>query len=95
MEKRLIQKEENGQALHQPGQQGEGIKKKERDLDIQEEETAVLKKEVNKLYEEQRLKLEKISGAILLSRQKVKELIIKQYGRRSPARIGAKTETDR
>jgi ribonuclease Y len=77
MEKRLIQKEENlDKRYSNLDNKEKELKKKERDLDIQEEETAVLKGQVHKLYEEQRLKLEKISG---LTVQEAKELIIKQY----------------
>ena len=77
MEKRLIQKEENlDKRYSNLDNKEKELKKKERDLDIQEEETAALKNSVNKLYEEQRLKLEKISG---LTVQEAKELIIKQY----------------
>jgi ribonucrease Y len=77
MEKRLIQKEENlDKRYSNLDNKEKELKKKERDLNILEEETAVLKNEVNKLHEEQRLKLEKISG---LTVQEAKELIIKQY----------------
>ena len=77
MEKRLIQKEENLDKRYTNLENTEKeLKKKERDLAIQEEENAAVKISVNKLYEEQRLKLEKISG---LSVQEAKELIIKQY----------------
>ncbi len=77
MEKRLIQKEENLDKRYTNLENKEKeLKKKERDLAIQEEENAAVKSSVNKLYEEQRLKLEKISG---LSVQEAKELIIKQY----------------
>jgi ribonuclease Y len=77
MEKRLIQKEENlDKRYSNLDNKEKELKKKERDLDIQEEETAALKNKVNKLYEEQRLMLEKISG---LTVQEAKELIIKQY----------------
>jgi ribonuclease Y len=77
MEKRLIQKEENlDKRYSNLDNKEKELKKKERDLDIQEEETAALKVSVNKLYEEQRLMLEKISG---LTVQEAKELIIKQY----------------
>jgi ribonuclease Y len=76
-EKRLIQKEENlDKRYTNLDNKEKELKKKERDLDIQEEEIAVLKGEVGKLHEEQRLKLEKISG---LTVQEAKELIIKQY----------------
>ncbi len=77
MEKRLIQKEENlDKRYSNLDNKEKELKKKERELDIQEEETAVLKSQVNKLYEEQRLKLEEISG---LTVQEAKELIIKRY----------------
>jgi ribonuclease Y len=77
MEKRLIQKEENLDKRYNNLENKEKeLKKKERDLAIQEEENAAVKSSVNKLYEEQRLKLEKISG---LSVQEAKEMIIKQY----------------
>jgi ribonuclease Y len=77
MEKRLIQKEENlDKRYSNLDNKEKELKKKERDLVIQEEETAALKVSVNKLYEEQRLMLEKISG---LTVQEAKELIIKQY----------------
>jgi ribonuclease Y len=77
MEKRLIQKEENlDKRYSNLDNKEKELKKKERDLDIQEEETAVLKSKVNNLYEEQRLKLEEISG---LTVQEAKELIIKKY----------------
>ncbi|MBN2399036.1 MAG: ribonuclease Y [Candidatus Aminicenantes bacterium] len=77
MEKRLIQKEENlDKRYSNLDNKEKELKKKERELDLQEEETAVLKNKVNKLYEEQRLKLEQISG---LTVQEAKELIIKRY----------------
>jgi ribonuclease Y len=77
MEKRLIQKEENlDKRYTNLDNKEKELKKKERDLTIQEEEIAAVKSSVNKLFEEQRLKLEKISG---LTVQEAKELIIKQY----------------
>jgi ribonuclease Y len=77
MEKRLIQKEENlDKRYSNLDNKEKELKKKERELDIQEEETAALKNQVNKLYEEQRLKLEEISG---LTVQEAKELIIRRY----------------
>lgn len=77
MEKRLIQKEENlDKRYSNLDNKEKELKKKERDLDIQEKGTADLKNSVTKLHEEQRLKLEKISG---LTVQEAKELIIKQY----------------
>ncbi len=77
MEKRLILKEENlDKRYTNLDNKEKELKKKERDLAIQEEEIAAVKSSVNKLHEEQRLKLEKISG---LTVQEAKELIIKQY----------------
>ncbi len=77
MEKRLIQKEENLDKRYVNLENKEkDLKKKERDLDLQEEEIAALKTQVNQLHEEQRLKLEKISG---LTVQEAKDLIIRQY----------------
>jgi ribonuclease Y len=76
-EKRLIQKEENLDKRYTNLENKEKeLKKKEHDLALQEEEVTALKSQVNQLYEEQRLKLEKISG---LTVQEAKELIIKQY----------------
>lgn len=77
MEKRLIQKEENlDKRYSNLDNKEKELKKKERELDIQEEETAALKDKVNRLYEEQRQKLEEISG---LTVQEAKELIIRRY----------------
>jgi len=77
MEKRLIQKEENlDKRYSNLDNKEKELKKKERELDIQEEETSFLKNKVNKLYEEQKQKLEEISG---LTVQEAKEMIIKQY----------------
>ncbi len=77
LEKRLIQKEENldKRYINLDNKEKE-LKKKERDLMLQEEEISVLKEKVSKLHEEQRQKLEKISG---LTVPEAKELIIKQY----------------
>jgi len=76
-EKRLIQKEENLDKRYTNLENKEKeLRKKEHDVTLQEEETAALKQQVNQLHEEQRLKLEKISG---LTVQEAKELIIKQY----------------
>ncbi len=76
-EKRLIQKEENlDKRYTNLDNKEKDLKKKERDLAIEEEEIVAVKNGVNKLFEEQRLKLEKISG---LTVQEAKELIIKQY----------------
>ncbi len=77
MEKRLIQKEENLDKRYTNLEVKEKeLKKKERDVTLEEEEVAAIKKQVSQLQEEQRLKLEKISG---LSVQEAKELIIRQY----------------
>jgi ribonuclease Y len=77
MEKRLIQKEENlDKRYTNLDNKEKELKKKERDLDIQEEEITALKNQVSQLHEEQRLKLEKISG---LTVQEAKDLIIKRY----------------
>jgi ribonuclease Y len=77
MEKRLILKEENlDKRYANLDNKEKELKKKERDLALQEEEDAALKKQVEQLYEEQRLKLEKISG---LTVQEAKEMIIRQY----------------
>jgi len=76
-EKRLILKEENlDKRYTNLDNKEKELKKKERDLDLQEEEIAALKNQVNQLHEEQRLKLEKISG---LTVQEAKDLIIRQY----------------
>jgi ribonuclease Y len=76
-EKRLIQKEENlDKRYTNLDNKEKELKKKEHDLDIQEEEIAALKNQVSQLHEEQRLKLEKISG---LTVQEAKDLIIKRY----------------
>jgi ribonuclease Y len=76
-EKRLILKEENlDKRYTNLDNKEKELKKKERDLDLQEEEIGALKTQVNQLHEEQRLKLEKISG---LTVQEAKDLIIKQY----------------
>jgi ribonuclease Y len=76
-EKRLIQKEENlDKRYTNLDNKEKELKKKERDLELEEEEIAALKQQVNHLHEEQRLKLEKISG---LTVQEAKDLIIKQY----------------
>jgi len=77
LEKRLIQKEENldKRYINLDNKEKE-LKKKERDLTLEEEEISALKEKLNKIHEEQRQKLEKISG---LTVQEAKDLIIKQY----------------
>ncbi len=77
MEKRLLQKEENlDQRYINLDNKEKELKKKERELTQHEEEIVQEKAKLNKLVEEQRLKLEKISG---LTVQEAKEMIIKQY----------------
>lgn len=75
-EKRLIQKEENldKRYINLDNKEKE-LKKSEKDLFYQEEELKVLKTNLNNIYEEQKVKLEKISG---MTAQEAKETIIKQ-----------------
>lgn len=77
MEKRLINKEENldRRYINLDNKEKEN-KKKERDLHFQEEELKVLKTKLNQTYEEQKAKLEQISGMTV---QEAKELIVKKY----------------
>lgn len=77
MEKRLVQREENldRRYINLDNKEKE-IKRREKDLSYKEEELAALKKKLNQTYEEQRIKLEKISG---LTAQEAKDMIIKQY----------------
>ncbi|MEN8154091.1 MAG: ribonuclease Y [Acidobacteriota bacterium] len=76
LERRLIQKEENldKRYINLDNKEKE-IKKAEKDLQYKEEELTVLKTNLNKIYEEQKEKLEKISG---MTAQEAKETIIKQ-----------------
>jgi len=76
-EKRLLQKEENldKRYINLDNKERE-LKKKEKDVAAQEGEAAALKATLNKTLEEQRLKLEKISGMTV---QEAKEMIIRQY----------------
>ena len=76
MERRLIQREENldRRYINLDNKEKE-IKKKEKDLHYQEEELSVLKSKLSSIYEEQKAKLEKISG---LTTQEAKAMIIKQ-----------------
>jgi ribonuclease Y len=77
MEKRLLQREENldRRYINLDNKEKE-IKRKEKDLHYQEEELSVIKSKLTKMYDEQKLKLEQISG---MTAQEAKELIIKQY----------------
>ncbi len=85
MERRLIQREENldRRYINLDNKEKE-IKKKEKDLSYQEEELSVLKANLSSIYDEQKAKLEKISG---LTRQEAREMIIKQC--ESEARLEA------
>jgi len=85
MEKRLIQREENldKRYINLDNKEKE-LKKKERDIQTQEEEAQTLKGRITKLYDEQKEKLEKISGMTV---QEAKEMIIRQY--ESDARLDA------
>ncbi len=77
MEKRLIQKEENlDKRYANLDNKEKELKKKEHELDLQEEEIAALRGQVTQLYDEQRQKLEKISG---LTVQEAKDMIVRQY----------------
>ena len=77
LEKRLEQKEENlDKRYNNLDSKEKDLKKKEREVTAQEEELNGLKQKINRTYEEQRLKLEKISG---LTVNEAKEMIIKQY----------------
>jgi len=77
MEKRLIQREENldRRYINLDNKEKE-IKRKEKDLHYQEEELAALKTKLSSMHEEQRIKLEQISG---MTAQEAKEMIIKQF----------------
>jgi ribonuclease Y len=77
MERRLIQREENldRRYINLDNKEKE-LKRKEKELDDQEQTIAKLKNDLTKIYEDQRLMLEKISG---LTIQEAKEMIIKQY----------------
>lgn len=83
MERRLIQREENldRRYINLDNKEKE-IKKKERELLNREEEISAVRKKVNGLYDEQRAKLENISG---LTAQEAREMLIKQH--ESEARI--------
>lgn len=77
MEKRLVQREENldRRYINLDNKEKE-IKRKEKDLHYQEEELTVLRTKLSKTYEEQKVKLEQISGMTALE---AKEMMIKQY----------------
>jgi ribonuclease Y len=77
MEKRLIHKEENldRRYINLDNKEKE-LKKKERDLHYQDEELKVLKTKLTQANEEQRKKLEQISGMTV---QEAKEMIVKKY----------------
>lgn len=76
MERRLIQREENldRRYINLDNKEKE-IKKKEKDISLQEEELAVLKEKLSATYEEEKNRLQKISG---MTMQEARELIIKQ-----------------
>lgn len=76
MEKRLIQREENldRRYINLDNKEKE-TKRKEKDLHYQEEELAVLKTKLSRMHEEQKVKLEQVSG---MTAQEAKEMIIKQ-----------------
>jgi len=77
MEKRLMQREENldHRYINLDNKEKE-IKRKEKDIQYKDEELKVIKTKLNQTYEEQKIKLEKISGMTV---QEAKEMIIKQY----------------
>ncbi|MCP5105974.1 MAG: ribonuclease Y [bacterium] len=85
MERRLIQREENldRRYINLDNKEKE-IKKKEKDLHYQEEELSVLKSKLSGIYEEEKARLQKISGMTV---QEAKEVIIKQC--ESEARLEA------
>jgi ribonuclease Y len=85
MERRLIQREENldRRYINLDNKEKE-VKKKEKDVSLQEEELAVLKEKLTTAYEEERVRLQKISG---MTTQEARELIIKQC--ESEARLEA------
>lgn len=77
MERRLIQKEETIDRRYSSLDSREKeLKKKEKNLYYQEEELNTLKNKLNNTYEEERKKLEKISGMTV---QEAKDMIIKKY----------------
>jgi ribonuclease Y len=85
MERRLIQREENldRRYINLDNKEKE-LKKREKDLHYQEEELAALKSKLSAIYEEEKSKLQKISGMTV---QEAKEMIIKQC--ESEARLEA------
>lgn len=77
MEKRLIQKEENlDRRYANLDNKEKEIKRKEKDLQYQEEELTALKTKLTAIYDEQKTKLEQISG---MTAQEAKAQIIAQY----------------
>ncbi len=76
LEKRLVQKEENldSRYLSLDGKEKE-LKKKERDVQLMEEEARAVRERVQQMHDEQRQKLESISG---MTAQEAKETIIHQ-----------------
>ncbi len=76
-ERRLIHKEENiDRRYANLDNKEKELKKKERDIYYQEEELKTLKNKLSNTYEEERKKLEKISGMTV---QEAKDMIIKKY----------------
>ena len=77
MERRLIHKEENiDRRYSNLDNKEKELKNKERNLYYQEEELNTLKNNLSNIYEEERKKLEKISGMTV---QEAKDLIVKKY----------------
>lgn len=76
-ERRLIQKEENldRRYMNLDNKEKE-LKKKEKEMFYQEEELKVLKNQLTQTYEEEKIKLEKISGMTV---QEAKDMIVKKY----------------
>ena len=76
-ERRLIHKEENLDRRYMNLDNKEkDLKKKEKDMFYKEEELKSLKNKLTQTYEEERTKLEKISGMTV---QEAKDMIIKKY----------------
>lgn len=84
-EKRLIHKEENldKRYINLDNKEKE-LKSKEKDLSYEEEELKVLKSQVTKIYEEEKLKLEQISG---MTAMEAKETLIREL--ESEAKVDA------
>lgn len=79
MEKRLLQKEENldRRYINLDNKEKE-IKKREKDVHYKEEEINILNTKLEKMIEDQRIKLESISGMTV---QEAKNAIIREYER--------------